>query len=453
MAPSECPVCSAPVTPGARFCAACGNALEKGSDESERRQLTVLFCDIIDAADLSERLDPEDWHDLLTSHHDACREVVGLYGGIVSQFLGDGIMAYFGYPTAHDDDAVRAVRAALAVIEDLRHVNRGLGKRLGAELHVRCGLHTGLAVVGEAGATGDRLAIGKSINLAARIQAFAEVDTVVVSDATAELCAGQFELESLSAQNLRGFSQAVELFRVLRPTVVRRPPGGESGLAPSVTRARELARLAELWARAEQGVSPIVVLRGEAGIGKSHVLRQFRDVVQAESGRSVELFCSSLTRSKAFAPIVDMLETHLVRWAGENAPAPVRLAVLSEMLGSHSRLGHDALPLMAAALAIPGADESALQSLSPASRHTRTLEIMRGWLESSSERKAVALLVEDVQWADPSTLDLLDLIARETTGERTLLCVTCRPEFPLRWSGERVTLVDLSRFEGTETER
>src|SRR5688572_20093765 len=212
MPPSECPECNAPVSPGARFCATCGCALEKLSDESERRHLTVLFCDIIDSTALSERLDPEDWHDLLTSLHDACREVIGRYEGRVSQFLGDGIMAYFGYPIAHEDDAVRAVRAALHIIEDLRLVNEGLGKRLGAELHVRCGLHTGLAVVGDAGASGDRLAIGKSINLAARIQAFAEIDTVVVSDATAQLCAGYFELESLSVQSLRGFSQTVELF-------------------------------------------------------------------------------------------------------------------------------------------------------------------------------------------------------------------------------------------------
>jgi predicted ATPase/class 3 adenylate cyclase len=454
MAPSECPECSAPVSAAARFCASCGHALEKGSDDSERRQLTVLFCDIVDSTALSERLDPEDWHDLLTSLHDACREGIGRYEGRVSQFLGDGIMAYFGYPIAHEDDAVRAVHAALHIIEDLRLVNQGLGKRLGAELHVRCGLHTGLAVVGDAGASGDRLAIGKSINLAARIQAFAEVDTVVVSDATAQLCTGYFELESLSAQSLRGFSQTVELFRVLRPTEVRsRLEATEPGkLTPYVGRAREIGQLAALWARAEQGASPIVVLRGEAGIGKSRILRQFRAVALEESGRSVELFCSPLTRATAFAPIVDMLETHLVRWAGKNAPAPVRLAVLSDMLGSHSRVGSDALPLMAKALSIPGADESAIQELSPVRRRTRTLEIMRAWLESSSERKPVALLVEDVQWADPSTLDLLDLIARETTSERTLLCVTCRPEFCLRWTGERVTLVELRRLDGAEIE-
>src|SRR5688572_15924226 len=187
-----CKRCSAPVPDGSRFCPACGAAVGRGSVEVERRQLTLLFSDLVDSSALSERLDPEDWHALLTSYHRLCSDVVGRYQGHISQFLGDGVMSYFGYPIAHEDDAVRAVGAALQVVEGLQQVNQGIGQRLGVQLHVRAGVHSGVAVVGEPGPGGasDRLAVGEAVNLAARIQACAEVDTVVLSASTAQLVAG-----------------------------------------------------------------------------------------------------------------------------------------------------------------------------------------------------------------------------------------------------------------------
>lgn len=449
-----CRECRTPVQPGSRFCGACGQRVETGLPENERRQLTLLFSDIVGSTELSERLDAEDWNDLLSSYHQVCRDVIARYQGHVSQFLGDGVMAYFGYPIAHEDDAVRAVHAAREIVESTRPINEGIGKRLGAELHVRVGLHTGVAVVGEVGPGGarDMLAVGETVNLAARIQSFAAADTVVVSALTARLIDGHFDLEPLGEQSLKGFKRPFGLFGVGPPTGARSKfeAAARGVLTPYVGRADDLDTLTAAWREVRQGADRVVVVRGEAGIGKSRLLHHFRSTALREGARVVECFCSPLAQATAFAPMSEMLAGRVTdRAAGESLPQ-ARLKALASMLADHSRFGADALPLIAALLSIPGADERTIQDLSPVRRRTRTLELLREWISSSAERLPFVLLIEDLHWADPSTLDFLDLIVREKPGGRTLLCVTGRPELSVRWESDHLRTIELEQLNPDE---
>jgi class 3 adenylate cyclase/tetratricopeptide (TPR) repeat protein len=454
-----CRECRAPVQVGARFCAACGQAIGIATSENERRHLTLLFCDLADSTALSERLDPEDLHDLLTSYQRVCQDVIRQYQGHISQFLGDGVMSYFGYPIAQEDDAILATRAALRIVEDVKAINQGIGRRLQAEVHVRVGLHTGIAVVGDVGQGGarDRLAVGESVNLAARIQTFASVDTVLVSASTARLIDGYFELQSLDTQVLKGFTRPVELFRVVRPTGARTKieATARGRLTPHVGRERQLDDLTTAWRDVKDGADRIVVVRGEAGIGKSRIVHHFRHTTLAEGAVVLECFCSPLAQATAFAPIAEMLDGRVVDRAHGETTAPKKLEALASLLGEHSRFGSDALPLMAALLSIGGADETAIRELSPVRRRARTLEIMREWMASSAERLPLAILVEDLHWADPSTLEFLDLLVQKNLGGRTLLCMTYRPEFT-RWEKEqkedRVKAIELGRLNAKEVE-
>lgn len=450
---ASCSECGAPVQGGSKFCASCGHAIDAGSG---RRQLTLLFCDVVGSTALSERLDPEDLRDLLTSYQRVCQDAIGRYEGHISQFLGDGVMSYFGYPVAHEDDAVRALHAALSILEGAKLVNQGIGKRLQTEIHVRAGLHTGVAVVGDVGPGGahDRLAVGEAVNLAARIQSFADADTVVVSTSTARLVDGHFELHSLGPQSLKGLTRPLELFRVVRSTGARTKfeAAARGKLTPHVGREKEFAALESAWREVQAGADRVVVVRGEAGIGKSRMLHRFRQTVLDEGARVLECFCSPLTQETALAPIIEMLSGRVVERAEGEAKPQAKLQALASLLGEHSRLGADALPLLAGLLSIPGAEGGPIQELSPARRRTRTLEILRAWLASTAERVPVTLVVEDGHWADPSTLDFLDLIAGESPGGRTLLCITARPEFLVRWSKPHVSTIELSRLKAVEVE-
>jgi len=449
-----CQQCRTALQPGAKFCVVCGQGAEQGASEAERRQLTVLFCGLVGATELAERLDPEDFRDLLASYHGVCRDCVGRHGGHVSQLLGDGVMAYFGYPAAQEDDAARAIRAALGILEGAKLVNDGIGKRLGTEIRVRTGIHTGTAVVGEVGPRGahDRLAVGETVNLAARIQSNADDDTAVISQSTAKLVRGYFELQSLGQQRLKGFSSSVELFRVLGPTGARTKLDAATrrGLTPHVGRESESSGLAEVWKEVRDGADRVVIVRGEAGIGKSRIVHRFRHTVLNAPALVVDCYCSPLAQATAFAPLVESLDRRIIERVQGSATPEAKVEALRTMLGEHSRFEADALPLMAALLSLPGVDDAPISDWSPVRRRLRTLETLRQWVASLAERLPLALLVEDVHWADPSTLDFLDLLARERPGERTLVCVTARPEFVARWSGPHVRTIEMARLNGDE---
>lgn len=425
--------------------------------QSERRSLTFVFFDLVDSIGLSKRLDPEDLVELLESYQSVCRDAVTLYEGRVTQFLGDGVVAFFGYPIAHEDDEVRATRAALRVIDDVKVVNQGIGKRLGVELHVRVGLHTGEAVVGELGPSGSHqlLAVGENVNLAARIQGAAPSDTVVVSLPTAKQIEGHFQVEALDPQALKGFGdEMIELFRVVAATGARTKleAAARGQLTPRVGREKEMATIASSWTEVQKGASRVLCVRGEAGIGKSRLIHDFKQSALAAGAHILECFCSRLTDRAALAPIIEMLNAQVTKRVGDETTTHATLAALDGILRDQGCSDDDILPLMASLLSIPGADEGPIRDLSPGRRRTRTLEAIRNWIASSARRSPVAFLVEDVHWADPSTLDLLDLIVSGSSEERTLVCVTARPEFLDRWFKPHVRTLDLPRLSGDSAE-
>lgn len=452
---TACPTCGKPSIPDARFCSSCGNALAVVPASVERRQLTVLFCDMVDSTAFSERLDAEDLRDLLHALHRTCGLAVGSHGGHLSQYLGDGVMAYFGYTRSHEDNAVRAVRAARRILAGVAEMNAGIGRRLQVDIKVRIGLHTGSVIVGEMGPGGayDSLAVGDTVNIAAHVQALAEADMVLASAATARLVQGYVNLRSQGQRTLKGVSMPMELFEVQAETQARSrlEAAAVRGLTPYVGREGELTVLEKIWREVRGGGERVVFVRGEAGIGKSRLVDRFQQTALQESSTVLKCYCSQLSQATALAPIIDMLERRADEQTGLSTPES-RLAALTASLAEHSRFGPDALPLLAALLSLPGVDESALAGMSVAVRRTRTLSVLRTWLGFVAERAPTLLLFEDVHWADSTTLDFIQLLARMGGGRRTLICATGRPETDPAWATEDVARLDLRPMGRAEAE-
>ena len=387
-----------------------------------------------------------------------CRDAVTLYEGRVTQYLGDlGWWRFFGrIQLLREDDVVRATRAALRVIDDIKIVNQGIAKRLGIKLKVRVGLHTGVAVVGDLGPGGihQLWAVGENVNLASRIQEAAAADTVLVSPHTAKRIEGHFQMEALEPQLLKGFGEKIQLFRIVGTTGARTKleAAARGQLTPRVGRETEMAAVASSWTEAQNGAFRVLVVRGEAGIGKSRLVHDFKQSALDTRAEVFECFCSRLTDRTPLAPIIEMLNARVAKRAGDETTSRARLAALDGILREQGLSDEDALPLMSSLLSIPGADESPVRDLSPGRRRSRTLETICTWLASSARRAPVAFLVEDLHWADPSTLDLLDLIVKESSEGRTLVCITARPEFRDRWSRPHVRTFDLPRLSGEAAE-
>jgi class 3 adenylate cyclase len=249
--------------------------------EAERRQLTVLFCDLVDSTALASQLDPEELREVVRAYQEACAKVIARFDGHIAQYLGDGLLVYFGYPLAHEDDAQRAVRAGLGIVEALGQLNTRLARERGVHLAVRLGIHTGLVVVGEVGGgtRQEQLALGETPNLAARLQGMAAPNTLVISAATLQLLGGFFTSQSLGTSVLKGLAQPVEVYQVLHESMARSrlEAAGSTGLTPLVGREQEVALLRERWAQVKDGLGQVVLLSGEAGIGKSRLVQVLKE--------------------------------------------------------------------------------------------------------------------------------------------------------------------------------
>ena len=260
---------------------------EPRAPEAERRQLTVLFCDLVDSTVLASQLDPEDWREVVRAYQDTCAKVIARYEGHIAQYLGDGLLVYFGYPQAHEDDAQRAVRAGLGMVEAMSQLNTRLAQERGVHLAVRLGIHTGQVVVGEigGGARHEQLALGETPNLAARLQGIAAPNTLVISAATLQLLGGFFACQSLGTQLLKGFAQPLEVYQVLYESTARSrlEAAGSTGLTPLVGREPEVALLRERWAQVKDGLGQVVLLSGEAGIGKSRLVQVLTEQVASRA--------------------------------------------------------------------------------------------------------------------------------------------------------------------------
>ena len=429
---------------------------DHAAPEAERRQLTVLFCDLVDSTLLSSQLDPEDLREVVRAYQAACAEVIQRFEGHIAQYLGDGLLVYFGYPQAHEDDAQRAVRTGLGMVEVMATLNRRLEQRQGVLLAVRVGIHTGLVVVGEMGGGGrqEQLALGETPNIAARLQALAAPDTVVISAATQRLIQGYFTCHALGSQTLRGVAMPLQVYQVVRATEVQQrfDVVAARGLTPLVGREHEVGLLRERWAQVQAGRGHIVVLSGEAGIGKSRLVQMVKDEVIGAATLRIEYRCAPSHQHSALYPVIAHLE-RVLAWHQDDIPDE-RLRKLEEALQPYPLPLAEVVPLLAALLSVPlPADRYPPLTLTPQRQKQKTLEALLTWLLVLTEQQPVLFVVEDLHWIDPSTLEFLTLLVDQGPTARLLTLLTCRPEFQPPWGlRTHLTPIALQRLSQPQVE-
>ena len=396
---------------------------------AERRQLTVLFCDLVGSTALSGTLDPEDLRNLVSTYQAASDTAIQRFDGYVAQYLGDGILAYFGYPRTHEDEAERAIRAALEVVDSMEQVSLSTERSHGSRLAVRIGIHTGTVVVGQMGTGAGRqqLALGEAPNVAARVQGLAEPGSILISDVTYQMVRGQFETVDLGPHTLKGVAEPMRVHRV---RAERQGLGFEEGhLREMVGRSVELSALRAAWESVTQGEFRAVLLSGEAGIGKSRLARAVVDDLVC--GRPhLLLRCSAYHHSTAFFPISEYLERRL-RFQREDEPAR-KLQLLENYLRELELSPERAVPLLAPLLGLPLPGRQASPELSPQRQKQALLEFLAQWLARSAQGPA-AIIIEDLHWADASTLELLSLMFTRGGGLSRLFVMTARTEFRPPW--------------------
>ena len=405
--------------------------IESSHPEAERRQLTVMFCDLVSSTALSEQLDPEELREVVRAYQQTSGKVIERYEGYIAQYLGDGILVYFGYPTAHEDDAARAARAGLGIVAAVQ----ALDVHLPQALQVRIGIHTGLVVVGEMGDSNrqEQLALGETPNIAARVQGKAEPDTVVISAATQRMVAGLFETEDQGLHDLKGISTPQSLYRITAesPAQSRFEVAVRSGLTPLVGREAELSVLRERWTQAQAGNGQVVLLSGEPGIGKSRLVEELKAQMRDEGVRQIEFRCSPYHQNSALHPITEHLQ-HLLQFASDDT-LEAKLGKLQQRLGHYRFPQADTVPLLAVLLSLPHPEDVAPLSLSPQKQKERTQAALLAWLIEESEQTPIYNAWEDLHWADPSTLELLDRLLSQVPTTRLLVLLTFRPEFVPPW--------------------
>ncbi len=426
------------------------------SPHAERRQLTVMFCDLVESTALSGQLDPEDLRDIVRLYQAACTEVIQRYDGHVAQLLGDGLLIYFGYPQAHEDDAQRAMHTSLDIIEAIGTLNTRLEQEKGIKLAVRLGAHTGLVVVGEMGGEGrqEHLALGETPNIAARIQGLAQPDTVVISADTYRLIQRYFDCDALGEHDLRGVSKPIAVYRVLkeRDAQSRLDIASARGLTPLVGRDQEIGLLLERWARVIDGDGQVVLLSGEAGIGKSRLVQILKTHVVDTSYTMLECRSSPYFTNSALYPIADLLQ-HILDWKQADTPDK-RLEKLEQALRQYRLPLEETVPLFATLLSLPvPEDHYPPLNLSPQRHRQKTLEAIVAILLELAKYQPVLFVLEDLHWTDPTTLELLECLLDQIPTAPLFTLFTCRPEFQPTWSHRSyLTEMSLSRLSQSQVE-
>ena len=429
--------------------------------DAERRQLTVLFCDLVDSTALASQLDPEDLREVVRAYQDTCAKVIARFEGHIAQYLGDGLLVYFGYPLAHEDDAQRAVRAGLGMLEALGQLNTRLAQEQGVQVAVRLGIHTGLVVVGEVGGgtRQEQLALGETPNLAARLQGIAAPNTLVISAATFQLLGGFFACQPLGTPLLKGQAQPLAVYRVLYESMARSrlEAAGSTGWTPLVGREQEIGLLLERWAQVKEGMGQVVLLSGEAGIGKSRLVQVLTEQVAAEpQAWLTPCQCSPYHQHTALYPLIDLLERVALRFDREESPQQ-KLGKLEGFLVQYGLPLAEAVPLFAALLSLPLPADYAPLTLSPEQQKQQTLHALLTILLRIAAQQPVLFVMEDLHWVDPSTLELLSLLVDQGPTARILTLFTFRPDFPPPWTGRahltQVTVHRLPRRQAVEVIR
>ncbi|HSW22967.1 MAG TPA: adenylate/guanylate cyclase domain-containing protein, partial [Burkholderiaceae bacterium] len=409
------------------------DTISRTASEGERRQLTVLFADVVGATALSGRLDPEALRALLRAYQQVCVECADRYGGNIHQYAGDGVLAYFGYPVAHDHDAERAVLAGLDIVQGTRRLAAELRQRGETDISVRIGVHTGMVVVGEMGAGGTREvhAIGETPNIAARIQGEATADSVCVSAATARLLDPRFQTRSMGVRPLKGVAKEVELFAVDAASVAsEREPARHT--APLIGREKELVHLEDRWAMARSGQGQAVLISGQGGIGKSRLLAAFRERAGSSEMAWRSIYCSPFYQNSALHPMIDLIERGIRRGSGE-VPTD-RSGALRRALESAGLADDMTFALIASLVGLGAEHATVLDGLAPDQRKRRTLDALIAWLNADAHLSPLVLVVEDLHWVDASTRELLGTLFERIADMPMMVLLTFRPEFIPAWA-------------------
>jgi class 3 adenylate cyclase/tetratricopeptide (TPR) repeat protein len=429
--------------------------------EAERRQLTVMFCDLVDSTALARQLDPEDLREVVRAYQDTCAKVIARFEGHIAQYLGDGLLVYFGYPLAHEDDAQRAVRAGLGMIEALGQLNTRLTQERGVQLAVRLGVHTGLVVVGDVGGgtRQEQLALGETPNLAARLQSIAAPNTLVISAATFQLLGGFFACQPLGTRPVKGLAQPLAVYRVLYESMARSrlEAAGNTGLTPLVGRDQDIGLLLERWAQVKEGVGQVVLLSGEAGIGKSRLVQVMTEQVATEpQAWLTPCQCSPYHQHSALYPMIDLLERVVLRFEREESPQQ-KLRKLEGLVVQYGLPLAEAVPSLAALLSLPLTADYAPLPVSPEQQKQQTLHALLTMLLRNAAQQPVLFVMEDMHWIDPTTLEFLNLLVDQGPTARILALFTFRPDFSPPWTGRshltQVTVHRLPRHQAVEVIR
>jgi class 3 adenylate cyclase/predicted ATPase len=416
---------------------------EPGKDTAERRQVTVMFADLVGSTALSARMDPEDLREVISAYQRCVAETVRRFRGFVARYMGDGVLIFFGYPAAHEDDAELAVRSGLALIDSVAKLPAP------EPLQVRVGVATGIVVVGDIVGSGEAQEhdiVGETPNLAARLQGIAEPNTVVIAEATRTLLGNLFKLQDLGPKELKGIVGPVRAFAALRASSVesRFEAMHPDGLTELVGREEELELLRLRWAKAKTGEGQVVLLSGEAGIGKSRLSAALMEAIAAEPHTRLRYFCSPQHTDSAFYPIIGQLE----RATGftQQDDTRTKLDKLDALLARTSTSAVDAA-LFAGLLSLPNDGRHPTFALTPRQRRQKMLEALNAQIEALKRKKPVLMIFEDAHWIDPSSLEALSPTVERIRGIPMLLIVTSRPEFAPPWAGQaQVTRVVLNRL-------
>jgi class 3 adenylate cyclase len=425
--------------------------------QAERRQLTVMFCDLVGSTALSTGMDPEDLRDVIASYQNRCSGAIRRYDGFVAKYMGDGILVYFGYPRAHEDEPERSVRAGLDIVDAMAEVNAGVRRPPGVELAVRIGIATGPVIVGDQsgeGTASETAVVGETPNLAARLQALAQPNQIVVSAATRAMLGGHFDLDDLGAYELKGFAEPVPAWRVLsaRDIESRFAATRTGSSAPLVGRQEETGLLLRAWDGTSHGRGQVVLIQGEAGLGKSRLVEGLRGAA-GKDHIWVAIRCSPFHTASAFHPIIEHLK-RVFGWQPEDT-AQQYLAKLEAGLGGFRALPlAESVRLFADLMSVP-APEHRYPRLAMTARQQRdaTLDAIVAWLIEVAERAPVLMAWEDLHWADPTTLETLGMLIEQTPTAPLLVVATYRPELTPPWlQRSHVTPITLNPLERLEVE-
>ena len=425
--------------------------------QGERRQLTVMFCDLVGSTALSTKIDPEDMQDILRAYQESCAKIIQQFDGFIAKYMGDGILIYFGYPQAQENDSERAVLAGLAVIEMMPDLKVAIAGDLQTELAVRIGIATGTVVVGESigeGAAQERAVVGETPNLAARLQGLAPSNGMVVSELTKQLAGDGFEYLDLGRQDLKGIDESTVAWQVVgaQDTDFDGEIGAAMHTPPLVGRQEELGLLLRAWQQSKEGFGQVVSISGEAGIGKSRLIEAISAEVRKDRFTRVNVRCSPHHSNSAFYPIMMHLR-RAVGWTPDD-DAAAKLAKLETVVAGYQFSSAETVPLIATLFSLPlPEDRYPPLNLTPQQQRLNTLDTVLAWMLEEAERHPVLAIWEDIHWADPSTLELLEMMIEQCPTAPILNALTFRPEFVPPWPARSHSVpLTLNRLERPEVE-